>query len=375
MAPDRQTDRIVHLAHHAAAGEGETWERVAELVRECLRAGQVAFVEHEPLRRRGRILHSAGLGPECRAAYAVRFAAHNLWLRELRADPGEVLTGTEIVPNWELVRSEFYRSWLRPLAALHSVLGVMERRRDRIRCVIALRPKDGEPFGTGDKRCLVALLPGLGCACDLEATSASQRRRAQVLQDLLDCLPEAVLLVDVTARPRIANRAAKDLLALGDGLSLSGGTLATGSGEEMRRLRTLIETASAAADEPRASCDAGEVTVTRPSGEAPLVLRVSALPRAMLDADGTTWPVAAIVTGPLQAAVSDGLLAHYRLTPAETRLAELIVGGSTLLDAAAALRVSRNTARTHMKRIYAKTETHRQTDLVRLLAAGLSPLH
>ena len=60
----------------------------------------------------------------------------------------------------------------------------------------------------------------------------------------------------------------------------------------------------------------------------------------------------------------------YGLTPAEERLARLIVQGLRLHEAEAALGIRHSTARTHMKRIYAKTGTHRQVELVRLLITG-----
>lgn len=57
----------------------------------------------------------------------------------------------------------------------------------------------------------------------------------------------------------------------------------------------------------------------------------------------------------------------FQLTPSEARIAGFIAQGHGLFETAAELGISRNTARTHMKRIYAKTGARRQGDLVRLL--------
>ena len=62
-----------------------------------------------------------------------------------------------------------------------------------------------------------------------------------------------------------------------------------------------------------------------------------------------------------------GCLRFYGMTQAEARLASMIVDGRPLLEVARQLHITRNTARTHMKRIYAKTETHSQAALLRLL--------
>lgn len=62
----------------------------------------------------------------------------------------------------------------------------------------------------------------------------------------------------------------------------------------------------------------------------------------------------------------------FGLTRAEARLAYELVRGSKLVEAAVRLGISRNTARTHMKRIYAKTGAAHQAELVRLLAGMMT---
>jgi DNA-binding CsgD family transcriptional regulator len=63
----------------------------------------------------------------------------------------------------------------------------------------------------------------------------------------------------------------------------------------------------------------------------------------------------------------------YRLTPAEAKLAVRLGQGSALAEAAEALGISVATARTQLKAIFDKTHTHRQAELV-ILIARLSAL-
>lgn len=65
----------------------------------------------------------------------------------------------------------------------------------------------------------------------------------------------------------------------------------------------------------------------------------------------------------------------YQFTSAEARLACELMNGFTLDEAAERLKIKTNTARSHLKRIFAKTETKRQGDVVRLLTATFSALH
>jgi DNA-binding CsgD family transcriptional regulator len=63
----------------------------------------------------------------------------------------------------------------------------------------------------------------------------------------------------------------------------------------------------------------------------------------------------------------------YGLTPAQARLASLIIDGKDLVEAAAVLGISINTARTQLKRMFKKTGTHSQLTLVRAILEAAAP--
>jgi DNA-binding CsgD family transcriptional regulator len=63
------------------------------------------------------------------------------------------------------------------------------------------------------------------------------------------------------------------------------------------------------------------------------------------------------------------LRTRYKLTPAEARLAAFMAGGARLVDAAAELGIAKETARTQLRAIFAKTRTGRQAALVALMAS------
>jgi DNA-binding CsgD family transcriptional regulator len=64
----------------------------------------------------------------------------------------------------------------------------------------------------------------------------------------------------------------------------------------------------------------------------------------------------------------DALAIACELTAAERKLTRLLAGGCGLTRAAASLGVSVSTARTHLKAIFAKTNTHSQAELAALFA-------
>ena len=59
----------------------------------------------------------------------------------------------------------------------------------------------------------------------------------------------------------------------------------------------------------------------------------------------------------------------YGLTPAEARVALAASSGAAIPVVAMSLRLSQNTIKTHLRRIYAKTGTSRQAELARVIAS------
>mgnify|MGYP001806972593 CR=1 FL=1 len=73
----------------------------------------------------------------------------------------------------------------------------------------------------------------------------------------------------------------------------------------------------------------------------------------------------------LRPAVLAGL---FGLAPAEARLAAALAGGATIAEAAAALGLTLETARNYSKRVFAKSRTRGQADLMRAIAGSLARL-
>jgi DNA-binding CsgD family transcriptional regulator len=76
-------------------------------------------------------------------------------------------------------------------------------------------------------------------------------------------------------------------------------------------------------------------------------------------------------SSPLPEAV---LATLFDLTPAEARVLLLIGGGLSASKSALSLGIGENTLKTHLNRIFAKTNTKRQADLVKLVSDIGSPL-
>ena len=120
----------------------------------------------------------------------------------------------------------------------------------------------------------------------------------------------------------------------------------------------------------------GMVMIGRPSGRAALRILVTPVARhqVLLGPEGAAACI--FVTDPERFPVpSSGHVQQvFGLTAAETRVAMAMLDGKTVEALADELCISRNTARTHLQRLFAKTGTTRQADLIRILLGVHAPL-
>ncbi len=176
-----------------------------------------------------------------------------------------------------------------------------------------------------------------------------------------------VFLLTGDCRVVFANAKAEDLIRRGIGLRYERGRLAATSPALAARLRAL---AGQGARPDRADGDIGG-TLELPCGEyrPPLVAYVIPLAaNRTVSIFNIDRPSAAVfVVDPTAdfGAQIRRFAARFGLTAAETRVLAEIIAGNGLVAAAAKLKISAETARTHAKRILAKTGTARQTELIR----------
>ncbi len=166
-----------------------------------------------------------------------------------------------------------------------------------------------------------------------------------------------------------ANGAAEALMRLRRGLCCQQGRITTTSTRTTQKLQALISGASLP---PNQALSGGSMILSGQNGEALFavhVVPVSAKSSGRLTCD--ELPVAGlfIVDRNPEAATCervDIFASLFGLTRAESRVLAALVSGKGLISAAERLEMAELTARTHLKHILAKTDTHRQAELMRL---------
>lgn len=188
----------------------------------------------------------------------------------------------------------------------------------------------------------------------------------------LELIERGAMLVRFDTHPYLANQVAMDILRKKDGLLLSNTGLVADRASDTKLLVALLQ--DAISFPQRGEPTESPVTIVRRSGASALVVRVVPGP------DLSAWPTAGTRTALMTISDPDrclkvsekDLTRLYGLTRGEAVLANLMIQGRTIEEAASDLFISAHTARTHLKRIFLKTDTHRQPELVvRLLSAVL----
>ncbi len=221
---------------------------------------------------------------------------------------------------------------------------------------------------TADMDRLQPFLPHLRRAITL-AHKLGQR----VSTAALDALSFGIAILDEQGRVSFANQRIRAMAAEQDGLSLNGNGLSLADRAEnaahqrsVGQLRRRIFFNGAA---PARTA----LLASRPSGKRPYSILACPFARAPSMLPQANQSVLVCVSDPAQADhLNEALLAAlFGLTAAEARLAISLVQRGSLSAAAADCGLTDGSARQYLKRIYGKTGTQGQVDLVALILGSV----
>jgi DNA-binding CsgD family transcriptional regulator/PAS domain-containing protein len=312
--------------------------------------------------------NSVRMPPEADVIYAQYYFKINVFLQRI----AKLRAGT-LIPVWELLprdiyqRSEFYNDFCRPNDMCHPIGVVLANEPDARVVFTCGSAKAAGEFEPEHLERLRRIGPHL-----VRAASVSLRlSRAEIARsanaEALDRVAQGVLVVAADGGILFANRAAESLLAEADGIKTEKSALRASAPADSAQFQRLI---AAAAE--RSDAAGGVMTLRRPLPRRPL--SALAAPLTIESAWFMAGRPAAIVfvADPDSAppTAQDQLRNLYRLTPAEAAVAMAIARGTGLQAAADELEISLSTARTHLQHVFEKTETRRQAELARLIAAG-----
>ncbi len=378
MADQEAVLKLIDQIYEAAL-EPARWSTVLTEWAELLSCQGGIIFAHDKKARVEDLLGLARIDETMWREYQDYYATVDIGVEELARRPHGSTVLDVGVSTEKLVKSEFFNDFWRPWGLRHNIGVTPLTDENRLVVTSFYRSPRMGPFNDEERRLFEALTPHLKRSMQIHRQVSHLDVAAATVGDALDRLPTGVLLLDAQGRLLTINRAAEAIVSARDGLLLKHGCLAAVRPSESRLLTRLIDQAARAA-QGNALHPGGIMTISRPSQRRPLEVFVTPLRPGenggLFPVDSKGSAIAVFISDPeLQMEIpGDTLQRLYGLTPAEARLAAKLGSGISVQEAADQLGVTKETARGQLKQVYAKTDTHRQAELVRLILSGLSGL-
>jgi DNA-binding CsgD family transcriptional regulator len=281
--------------------------------------------------------------------------------------PGEVRAFTHISQTNSFRASAFFNEYVRPQGTADVVAIGLLRAPKAFGNLQLHRSPDAIWVEPAEWNLLETLAPHLRRAAATHQLVSRARAATDSLGTAVAAAGFAVFLLTGDCRVVFANAKAEDLVRHGMGLRYEHGRLAATSPALTARLHALAR--QSASPKPGEAHAGGTIELCRGENRPPLVAHVIPVAPnrtvAIFDLDRPAAAVFIVDPAADLGAQIQRFGARFGLAPAETRVLGEIIVGNGLPAAAARLKITELTARTHAKHIFDKTGTSRQTELIR----------
>jgi DNA-binding CsgD family transcriptional regulator len=314
-----------------------------------------------------------GVNPAALAAYAEYYYSINPLNAALSRIPvGAAAPDHHLVAPNDLARTEFYNDFARFSELGGSITLVLSRDDRHEACLGIVRGLGSDPFTEEQVSFVQRLAPHFRRAIGLNRRLVGLQDEHASLETALGSLETAVFVLDRTGVICFRNAAGEKLLKKRDGLKASQGRLYTDDSSTQNLLAGLTRAALA-----EKGARGGSLPVPRRCSTRPLLVKIMPIARRSEFWLNSAQPCAILfISDPdtLACAVVDEVMGAYGLTPSERKLLSELIAGRSLREAADILEITRATSRNRLARIMAKTDTHRQSELIQLILRSSIPV-
>jgi DNA-binding CsgD family transcriptional regulator len=319
-----------------------------------------------------RVTHHVGCDPHFLQTYLDHYGKFDPTQAIRLCDVGQIHRTEDWVPFEDIRVSEFYQDWARPQGLVDAAVVLLDNSTDGF-SYFCMTKTDGI-VDDAFRRMLTPVIPHLLRAVLIGQILQPQRRMSAPIEFILDEFKSAMFLLDAAGKIVHSNDSGREILERKDFLRAEQGRLIAGNPQINRALHDAVAASLLGDGAARSESIAlpfvahdGERFVghllpltagrRRKTGVAYAATAVLFVSRASLD--GTT--------------ASDVIRKIFKLTPSETRVLLAVVEFGGVPETARHLDITESTVKTHLTRIFTKTDTRRQADLVKLIAAFSSP--
>lgn len=316
-----------------------------------------------------KAVDSIEVPPEFLGAYCGYYSS-----RDVRLEPslsfrvGAVITEDVLLSRRELRRSEIYCDLLAPSDFPHVMFSWLEKKSTSFMTLAIEGSKQHGAFEAEAMRRLQEALPHVMRSMRIRSALGSARQQRAALLDAINSLPLGVIFLDESTRPLWMNTEAELLVRSGTAITTRAGYLRAAVAEDDCHLQSAL---SRLLNRDHSLTAAGEIVALRRRQRTRTGITITMTPidgAERLDIPSRAAAMLMIVDPSRSALPKTEIVARaLNLTPAEAILAQVLFNEPSLREAAAALNISINTAKTQLKAIYAKTGCNSRASLAKAM--------
>jgi DNA-binding CsgD family transcriptional regulator len=289
------------------------------------------------------------------------------------AEIGQLVSIGDLMPYREFEDSRFHQEWAIPQGLADCLTTPLEKSATGAVLFSVFRNEDHGIVDDEARRRGRLIVPHVRRAALIGNVLDAKTAEKTAVTEALNGLAAAVFLVDRNCRVVFANPSGRAMLEDGRILRLKNDALVTADS------RPALSDVVAAAGDGDAGLGVGGIAVPLSAPpEALWLAHILPLTSGARQQTGLSCDAVAAVfvhqTSLETPSSMQSMSKLYRLTPGETRVLSAMgeVGGISAV--AEMVGISQATVKTHLQRLFAKTGTNRQTELIKLVAAHASPL-
>jgi len=362
-------DRLIGSTYEATL-EPASWQKFLNHLATAV-GGYAAMlrVQHLESNRLGLRLHTQG-NEDFFQLYEQHYSMIDPIIPAVAKHPvGTVLMIRDVLLFDNLKQTEFYNDYMQPQDQRYIMGGFIAREEDVVATLGVHRNQHQGDFDEKHRYLLQRLMPHLNRAMRINRLLDSLRDEKEALSYLVNSLALSIFLLDEQCKPIWMNQSAEKIVHSGQTLKLGKHGLTACCPRNNGKLRSMIVATYQDNNAIPKSC---EISQSMAGGRPWRLVTVRyEHAHALWPVDAPEASVALFICDPdASNDLPTRILARcYRLTPAESRLLEVLGLGSTLNDYTERYGVTKNTARSQLKALFAKVGVNRQAQLVQLYSA------
>lgn len=363
-----------------------TVERDTELKGDLLRLVYAGVLEPKPwlsflqeFRRALGCTHAnlafhraAGISPDsvADADYDMEHTFTTYWTKYASLDPTpyRTLSPGRVYSKQELWDADhvFYREFLLPRGIREAALLPIAEPGGMRAWLTLARPE--RAFSEHECAAIRSLTPHFTAALEIFATLKSAQLERDIYKEAVESAAIGTILLDEQGHAMRVDAIAARILERNPDIAITRGRLATKNRSVDTALQEAVATATTSTTGPLFS------RALRLEDDGQLTLLVRAIAPGSMPAHEKSATAVVYLTDAKYASTTtvQRLSDLFKLSATEAALALQLARGRTLAEAAVALNLSEQTARTYSKQIFGKTGTHRQAELVRLILTSVA---